>query len=581
MCVVDREGNHITDGLSTGHQHTKPIEAHTPTTVRLTAGLAQVEEPLDGTDVHTPLLDLGVELVKAPLPHGTAEQLADAGAEQIEGETFARSIVDLGHVEGLDLEGPVRHEDEGPDLVAGGDVGLALVLGDGHVAKVLHEELLVLGAQIVLVSGQFLHLDALHLAGVGLVGELGLVLDELADDVDGVAMLDADEGPIEALPEEGPGGGEVGGGHPPLQEVKVLLAPLIGVVDDELDEPLGLRHESVHGLEGTLVLDVEELSQMLVGVGLFGPERLLARVHLLEAQDGGLEGELGRYGQTYRERIAILVGGEEVGRYGKGFAGTLAVTDGHDVGIGQLDVLLVHEQMHGQAQLGPDAKYRLHDLRPEAIERQLAEAGHLLFGALLDGILLGIVDATDDADAGAVQLKVLRGRRGAEDDGAADHHGTAQAEMLGLLQLLKGESGEAPLVLRQRGGILGGVPRFGLGHLGLIDDAVERSDLGAVVQVEEDDGAAPADADPADPAVELGLPAVEEGLVLVVQAAQVDVRHGGEGTVRRRGGGGGVLLYRLFARHCCCFLSWYYYGPSTRCACRLKNGDGRATARPF
>ena len=439
------------------------------------------------------------------------------------------------------------HEDEGPDLVAGGDVGLALILGDGHVSKVLDEELLVLGTQIVLVSRQLLHLDALHLAGVGLVGELGLVLDELADDVDGISMLDADEGPVEALLEEGAGGGKVGGGHPSLQKVKVLLAPVISVVDDELDEPLGLRHESVHGLEGTLVLDVEEFGQMLVGVGLFGPERLLARVHLLESQDGGLEGELGRYGQTNREGVAILVGGEEVGGHREGFAGTLAVADGHNVGIGQLDVLLVHEQMHGQTQLGPDAKYRLHDLRAESVKRQLAEAGHLLFGSLLDGILLRIVDATNDADAGAVQLKVLRGRRGAEDDGAANDDGTAQTEMLGLLQLLKGQSREALLVLRQRRGILGGMLGLGLGHLGLIDDAVERADLGTVVQIEEDDGPTAADADPADPAVELGLAAVEEGLVLVVETAEVNVRHGGEGTVTRRSGG--VLLYRFFARH--------------------------------
>ena len=66
----------------------------------------------------------------------------------------------------------------------------------------------MLGPEVVLVSRQLLHLDPLHLAGVGVVGELGLVLHELSDDVDGVAVLDADEGPGEALLQEGAGGGE-------------------------------------------------------------------------------------------------------------------------------------------------------------------------------------------------------------------------------------------------------------------------------------------------------------------------------------------------------------------------------------
>ena len=549
MSVINREGNNVTDRLSAADQHAKPIETHAPAAVGLTSRPAQVEEPLDGTDVHPPLLYLGVELVGAPLPHGSAEQLADAGTEQIEREALAGPVVDLGHVEGLDLEGPVRHEDKGADLVAGGDVGLPLILGDGHVSKVLHQELLVLGPEVVLVSRQLLHLDPLHLAGVGVVGELGLVLHELSDDVDGVAVLDADEGPGEALLQEGAGGGEVGGGHPPLQKVKVLLASFVGVVDDELDEPLGLGHQAVHGLEGALVLDVEELGQMLVGVGLLGPEGLLARVHLLEAQDGGLEGELGRHGETDGQGVAVLVGREEVGRYGERFAGALAIADGHDVGIGQLDVLLVHEEMDGQAELGPDAEHRLHHLRPESVERQLAEAGHLLLRALLDGILLRIVDAADDADAGAVQLEVLRRRRRTQDDGAANDHGAAQAEMLGLLQLVKREGLEAPLVLRQGRGILGGVTGLRLGQLGLIDDAVQRPDPRAVVQVQEDDGAAAADADPPDPAVELGLPPVEEGPVPVVEAAQVDVRQGGQGAIRRSGGGV-LLLYRfLYVRH--------------------------------
>ena len=148
-------------------------------------------------------------------------------------------------------------EDEGPYLAPGFHVRLTLVLRNGHVSEVLDEELLVLRPEIVLIARELLDLYPLELAVV--VWELDLVLDELADEVDGVTVLDTDKGAVEALRQQRAGRVKVGGAHARLEEGKVLLAAVVGVADNELDEALGLVDEPVHGEEGPLVLDVEEL----------------------------------------------------------------------------------------------------------------------------------------------------------------------------------------------------------------------------------------------------------------------------------------------------------------------------------
>ena len=88
MTIVNREGHNVPDGLGAADEHAKAIEAHSPSTVWLGSGLAQVQEPLDGTHVHSPSFHLGVELFSAPLAHGAPEELVDPGAEQVEGEAL-------------------------------------------------------------------------------------------------------------------------------------------------------------------------------------------------------------------------------------------------------------------------------------------------------------------------------------------------------------------------------------------------------------------------------------------------------------------------------------------------------------
>mmetsp|Transcript_21441 Transcript_21441/g.50388 ORF Transcript_21441/g.50388 Transcript_21441/m.50388 type:complete len:263 (+) Transcript_21441:389-1177(+) len=258
---------------------------------------------------------------------------------------LAGPVVGLGHVERLDLEGPVGDEYERPGLPSVLDGLLALALGNCHVAEVLHQDLLVLGSEVVLVAGELLDLDPLQLAVVS--GYLRLVLDELPYQVDRVAVLNPHERPVHALPEQRPRRLGVGRGHPPLEEAEVRVAPVEYVADDELDEPLGLSHELVEREERPLVLDVGELGEVLVRVGLLGAEALLAGVDLAEAADGRLERELAGHGQADLEGLPLGVVREHERLDREGLAGPLAVAHGHDVGVRELHVLLVHEQVHG------------------------------------------------------------------------------------------------------------------------------------------------------------------------------------------------------------------------------------------
>jgi len=48
MHVIHRERHHISHALGTTHQHTKPIKAHTPTSMWAATTLTQIKEPLNG-----------------------------------------------------------------------------------------------------------------------------------------------------------------------------------------------------------------------------------------------------------------------------------------------------------------------------------------------------------------------------------------------------------------------------------------------------------------------------------------------------------------------------------------------------
>merc|ERR1719310_1112668 len=180
--VVHGERHDVPHALHSADKHAEPVDPHPPPAVGTAPALPEVQEPLDGTHVHPPPLDLLVELAVSPLSHRPPEELADARAQEVERMALAGPVVGLGHVERLDLEGPVGDEYERAGLPSVLDGLLALALGDRHVAEVLHQDLLVLGTEIVLVAGEL------------------LVLDPLPYQVDGVAVLDPHERPVHALP---------------------------------------------------------------------------------------------------------------------------------------------------------------------------------------------------------------------------------------------------------------------------------------------------------------------------------------------------------------------------------------------
>mmetsp|Transcript_326 Transcript_326/g.948 ORF Transcript_326/g.948 Transcript_326/m.948 type:complete len:449 (+) Transcript_326:371-1717(+) len=447
----------------------------------------------------------------APLAHGPPKELPDARAEQVEREAFSRVVVTLGHVERLDLKRPVRHEHKRPELLLLGQPRLPLILRHSHVPKVTHEKLLVLRSEVILITRKLLHLHPRHLAVV--VGELRLLLHQFPDEVDRVAVLDPDEGPIKALHQERPGRLDVRGGHAPLQKVEVRLAPFVRVPDHVLDEALGLVNKPIHPNEGTLILDVQKLGEVLRRVRFLCAEGFLARVHLAEPRDGRLERELGRHSEGHGNFAALGVLGEHSRRDRECLPGSLAVADGHDVGISELDVLLIHELVNGEVELRPDAKYGLHDLRTEAVEGKVAEGRHLLLGTLLDGVRQRILHSADEADAARLDLEVLRSRGRTKDDLPLNSHGAADAEALGLGELVEAQSFVVELILRcaLRGGL---ITRASV--VLRLDQDVYRPNLCAIVQVEEGDGSGGACADAAHPTVEGRRLVRDEGLILIV-----------------------------------------------------------------
>mmetsp|Transcript_2959 Transcript_2959/g.5181 ORF Transcript_2959/g.5181 Transcript_2959/m.5181 type:complete len:277 (+) Transcript_2959:215-1045(+) len=219
MTIIHRKGNHIPHTLHPTNQHAQPIKSHPPTPMRTTSRLPQIQKPLNGRHIHPPPSNLRIQLVKSPFAHRPPKQFPNARTEQIERQALPAPIICLTHVKRFDFQRPVRHEDERPEFLPVLDVPLALLLRHGHVPEVLYQNLLVLAPQIVVKVGEFLHLDALELSVVS--RDLGLVFDELANQFDGIAVLDAHEGTIHALPQEGAGGFHVGGGHATFEEGEV------------------------------------------------------------------------------------------------------------------------------------------------------------------------------------------------------------------------------------------------------------------------------------------------------------------------------------------------------------------------
>mmetsp|Transcript_44281 Transcript_44281/g.94256 ORF Transcript_44281/g.94256 Transcript_44281/m.94256 type:complete len:456 (-) Transcript_44281:501-1868(-) len=427
MAVVHREGHHVPHTLHATNQHAQPIKSHTPSSVRTAARLPQIQKPLDRRYVHFSALDLLVQPVKPPLTHGPAEKLPNARAQQVEREALPASVVCLSHIEGFNLQWPVCHKDESAELLAFLDVVLPLVIRHGLIAEVLHEDLLVLTPKIIFITWKFLDLDALKLSIVS--RDFSLLLHKPANEVDGVPVLDPHEWTVHTLPQHGSRRFHIRGRHTALQELEVGLAPLQRVVDYKFDESLGLAHQLVQRDESPLVLHVQELGEVLRRVGLLGPEALLTGVHLPEPTDGCLQRELAAHRQAHLQRLpSFRIGGKHERLHGESLPGPFAVAHGHNVGIRELDVLLVHEEVHSHVQLGTDAENALRRLGAKPVKGEVAQADHPLLRSLLDGVPDGIEDITNDADAGGLELEVLRGRGRREDDLAVHDDGAAGAD---------------------------------------------------------------------------------------------------------------------------------------------------------
>mmetsp|Transcript_23752 Transcript_23752/g.49809 ORF Transcript_23752/g.49809 Transcript_23752/m.49809 type:complete len:305 (-) Transcript_23752:531-1445(-) len=304
----------------------------------------------------------------------------------------------------------MSHKDKGAKLLSALQILRPLIFRNGHVTKITDEDFLVLRTQIVLKSGKLLHLHPLEFSIIS--WNLRLLLHQLLNQGNGIPVLDPHKRTIHTLPQESASRLHIRGGHSRFQKRKVIGTPVQRIIDHELHKPLRLRHELIQRDERSFVLHVQKLREMLRRIGLFGAKRFLARVDLAESANGRFEGKLGRDGQTDLEFVSLGVFGEHEGRYGEGFPGSLAVADGHDVGIGELYVFLVHEEVDGHVEFGADAEDALGGLGAEPVEGEVAEGGHFFLGSLLEGVVDVIVDSSDDAEAGGHDFKVLSGGRG-------------------------------------------------------------------------------------------------------------------------------------------------------------------------
>ena len=102
--VVDRAGEEddVADVLHARHIHDETVEPEPEPAVRHAAEEAQVEVLLVGGDVHVPCLHRGKQFVVVRLSFAAADDLADAGNEEI-GRRHRLAVGVLLHIEGLDL----------------------------------------------------------------------------------------------------------------------------------------------------------------------------------------------------------------------------------------------------------------------------------------------------------------------------------------------------------------------------------------------------------------------------------------------------------------------------------------------
>src|SRR5712671_6503026 len=108
------EGDHVADIGHSGGVEDRTFKAQAEAGVGHGAVAAKVAVPGVGVLVEVHLVEAAVEDVEAILALGAADDLADAGGEDVHGGDGAAVVV-LAHVEGLDLPGIVHHDDGAAD----------------------------------------------------------------------------------------------------------------------------------------------------------------------------------------------------------------------------------------------------------------------------------------------------------------------------------------------------------------------------------------------------------------------------------------------------------------------------------
>mmetsp|Transcript_20956 Transcript_20956/g.65822 ORF Transcript_20956/g.65822 Transcript_20956/m.65822 type:complete len:409 (+) Transcript_20956:279-1505(+) len=262
---VAGEGGDVANVVLGGDVADEAVEAEAVAGVGHGAEFAEVEVPPVVVGVEAGVENFAGEGVEALLALAAADELADAGGEEVEGGDGVERVVVVAHVEGLDALGVVVDEDAGaegglgePALVLGGEVG-----AEGDVGE---------------------------LPGAWILGDLG------AEHVDGVGVGDAREGFVggEGLEarEERPAAVEL------VEEGEVLGSVVQRGADDVLQQLLGVGLRVVAVGEGHLRLDHPKLGEVSRGVRVLGAEGRPEGVAVRERDGVRLDVELARDGEA-------------------------------------------------------------------------------------------------------------------------------------------------------------------------------------------------------------------------------------------------------------------------------------------
>mmetsp|Transcript_11453 Transcript_11453/g.25140 ORF Transcript_11453/g.25140 Transcript_11453/m.25140 type:complete len:295 (-) Transcript_11453:440-1324(-) len=293
----------------------------------------------------------------------------------------------------------------------------------------------MLAAQIIVVSREFLHLDTLELAVIP--RNLRLALDQLDNQINSIPMLNPHEWTIQTLPQQRPRRLHIRRRHATLQKLEIFLTPIHRIPNHKFHEPFTLRNQLIQRNKRSLVLHMRKLRQMLGRVALLRTETLLASVHLSKPTNGRLQRQLTAHSQPHLHRIPPRIIPKHVRLHHERLPRTLAITHRHDIRIGQLNILLIHEQMHPHVQLGSNAKHALGSLGAEPIKGKVAQRNHFLFGSLLQRVGYWIEYGSDDADGRGYEFKVLDGGGGGEDDFTIDYYCASDGNVFGLGELFE------------------------------------------------------------------------------------------------------------------------------------------------